>query len=346
MSWEEEYEIRSLSPDVTSDRELVASFLARYDLAYEPDIDYTIGIFLRSRLVATGSLSGRVIKSVAIDADVRGENITGKVLSYLKLTAYHRGIDSLFLFTTPPNVDIFTSVGFSVLAETDDVALLEDNRNTFRLYLDRLADSAPAAGDVAALVMNCNPFTLGHRYLVERAAAEHPRVVLFVVEEDRSVFPFADRLQLVREGVADLTNVTVIPGGEYIISNATFPSYFLKESQNINRIHAELDLTLFGESIAPALGITRRYVGHEPYCPVTAMYNETMQRILPRFGVDVVEIERQEHRTEPISASEVRRRIAAGNVAATKELVPAVTYTYLTSSASAQILARLQEGDA
>ena len=50
---------------------------------------------------------------------------------------------------------------------------------------------------IGALVMNCNPFTLGHQYLVEYAASKVAKLYLFVVEEDKSEFPFADRIELV-----------------------------------------------------------------------------------------------------------------------------------------------------
>lgn len=342
MSWSEDYEIRSLAPDVPSERAPVVELLERHGLEYDADIEYTIGLFQDDTLIATGSLAGRVIKGVVIDPAARGENLTATVLSYLKLTAFHRGVDSLFLYTTPENRDVFAAVGFTPIVATDSTLLLEDNKNDFPFYLHDLERLRRPGVQTAAVVMNCNPFTYGHRYLAERAAAENEFVVLFVVEEDLSVFPFSVRRRLVEDGVADLANVVVVPGGKYIISNATFPSYFLKDSELVNRAHAELDVTLFGRSIAPAAGITRRFVGHEPYCPVTAMYNETMKRILPEHGVDVVEVERTAHNDRAISASEVRRRIAAGDVDSTVELVPESTYRYLVSDEAAPIRAQLQ----
>lgn len=342
MSWAEGYEIRSLSPNVSEERAPVEALLAEQDLTYEADIDYTIGLFRDHRLIATGSLAGGVIKAVATTESARGENLTATVLSYLKLNAYHRGIESLFLYTTPANREFFTAAGYTVLVETEGALLLEDNKNTFRFYLEALEEHRHEDGVSAGIVMNCNPFTLGHRYLIERTAEDADHVVVFVVEEDRSLFPFEDRIDLVRKGVTDLAHVTVVPGGRYIISNATFPSYFLKESQKTNQAHAEIDATLFGREIAPAVGITKRYVGHEPYCPVTAMYNETMKRVLPEFGVEVVEIQRKDSDGVAISASEVRRRIAAGAIESIATLVPQSTYDYLSSEDAAPIVTALQ----
>ena len=344
MAWNGEYSIRSLSPSVASERSQVETFLHQEDLRYETDIEYTVGIFQADTLVATGSIAGRVIKSVAVKKGVRGENLTAKIVSYLKLNAYHNGIDSLFLFTTPQNRSIFASLGFSLLAETDDAVLFEDNKHSFRRYCAQLEAIRRDDGATAALVMNCNPFTNGHRYLVESAASQNDHVVLFVVQEDRSVFSFDDRLRLVTEGTQDLPNVTVVPGGDYIISNATFPTYFIKDTQRIDATYAELDATLFGRSIAPAVGATRRYVGHEPYCPVTAHYNRTLKTLLPAAGIEVVEVERKATDGRAISASEVRRLWAEGASGTVARLVPDSTYQFLLSDTAQPLKRRLQGG--
>lgn len=92
--------------------------------------------------------------------------------------------------------------------------------------------------------MNCNPFTKGHLALITYAARACDLLHIFVVEENRSQFPFADRLRLVREGTDHLANVIVHPSGPYMISNATFPTYFLKEGEDAAKIQSELDITL------------------------------------------------------------------------------------------------------
>ncbi len=63
----------------------------------------------------------------------------------------------------------------------------------YKEYLKELDDRArEAAFDknkrIGGIVMNCNPFTLGHKYLVEYAAREMDYLYLFVVEEDLSFF--------------------------------------------------------------------------------------------------------------------------------------------------------------
>lgn len=53
---------------------------------------------------------------------------------------------------------------------------------------------------------------MGHRYLIEKAATENDEVVVFVVEEDKSIFPTDVRFELVKKGCEDLKNVIVLKG--------------------------------------------------------------------------------------------------------------------------------------
>ena len=176
--------------------------------------------------------------------------------------------------------------------------------------------------------MNANPFTNGHRYLVEKAARENDVVHLFVLSEDLSHYPGSVRLALVKAGIAPLKNVYVHPTGDYIISAATFPSYFLREDDDVTTIQARLDARIFKEHIAPALGITKRYVGHEPYSAATAIYNNALQQEFA--GTPQLEIvERLRADGEYISASRVRELIANGNLEAVRPLVPPTTFAYL-----------------
>ena len=182
---------------------------------------------------------------------------------------------------------------------------------------------------VGALVMNCNPFTLGHQYLVEYAASKVAKLYLFVVEEDKSEFPFADRIELVRQGVKNFSNVEVLPSGKFIISQQTFSGYFNKAELQDVAVDSSEDVEIFGREIAPTLGITIRFAGEEPTDKVTRQYNETMKKILPHFGVEFREIPRKNFDGEPISASKVREALKVGDFDKIKNLVPPSTYLYL-----------------
>ncbi len=182
---------------------------------------------------------------------------------------------------------------------------------------------------VGALVMNCNPFTLGHLHLVEYAAAQVARLYIFVVEEDKSEFPFADRFELVKRGVKNFRNVEVLPSGKFIISQQTFSGYFNKAQLQDAAVDSSLDVEIFATEIAPTLGITIRFAGEEPTDGVTRQYNETMRRILPRHGVEFREIPRKTFGDEVISASTVRELLKRGDFDRIKNLVPETTFDYL-----------------
>lgn len=183
--------------------------------------------------------------------------------------------------------------------------------------------------EVGAIVMNCNPFTLGHRFLIEESLKRCEYLYIFVVEEDQSVFPFADRLELVRRGIRDFPNVCVLPSGKFIISAVTFPEYFTKESKQNIEINPSQDLQIFAEQIAPQLHITIRFAGEEPTDMVTRQYNQYMQTLLPGMGISFVEIPRKEINNTVISASYVRKCLKQGKVEETKNYVPESTYCYL-----------------
>lgn len=180
-----------------------------------------------------------------------------------------------------------------------------------------------------AIVMNCNPFTEGHRYLIEQAASKVNTLYLFVVEEDRSYFSFNDRYEMVKRGVQDIDNIVVLPSGNAILSMRTLPAYFTKEEKQEEKIDASYDLKLFALGIAPAFGIGKRFVGEEPIDKITKQYNCYMKDMLPHYGIELVEIPRKECHGKPISASRVRDSIKSNSIEAIRGLVPNSTYQYL-----------------
>lgn len=182
-----------------------------------------------------------------------------------------------------------------------------------------------------SIVMNCNPFTLGHRYLIEYASSKVDYLYIFVVEENRSYFDFKDRFELVKKGTADLKNVIVLPSGNFIISATTFPGYFYKSSLKEAQIDCSNDINVFAEYIAPALDIKVRFAGQEPLDPVTNQYNEGMAEILPKHGIkfDVIPRKKDKEDAGVISASRVRKCLEDGRLDVIKYLVPPTTYEYL-----------------
>lgn len=341
----QQYEIRSVDLQQKGERDALAAFLAAQGLGLDDDLDYALCLTEGERIVASGCAAGKVLKCFAAAPDYRGEALMNRLMSFLRLRAYHEGRQNLFLYTQTEKAPLFSQLGFHILATSSEAVLMESRKEGVQEYLDSLALPSPAAR-TAALVMNCNPFTLGHRRLIEQASAEQDQVYVFLLREESSAFPFAVRKVLAEAGMADLPRVSLHHGGDYMISRATFPAYFLKESRKIEEHFARIDLDLFSRRIAPALSIGTRYVGEEPYCPLTARYNSLMKEILPSRGIRVREIPRKGGDDGAISASRVRQALAAGRFDRLREWVPPATFAYLRSPEGENIAEILRRKEA
>ena len=323
--------IRELFVEVEEDAEMLHAFLARHALGYETDIDAAFGIFDEyDTLCGCGCAAKSLLKCFAVAESLRGQNALGALISRLVQDRFFKGYYDLRVITRAHNEPLFSACGFYPIARTDALVLLENSPNGPRRFALPLLEKGDEQRTVGAIVMNANPFTLGHRALVEYAAARCDVLHLFVVEEDRSLFPTDVRFRLVQEGTSDLANVRVHSSGPYMISLATFPTYFLKSEENAAALQSALDITLFAEAIAPVLHITRRFAGQEPFDPITACYNSAMRGILPRYGIEFVEIPRLASCGAPVSASRVRTLLKEKGVCdEVLQLVPEPTQRYL-----------------
>lgn len=290
----------------------------------EPDLppqEYVL-LWEQDKLVATGARQEHILKYIAVDPLYQGEGLTATLLTALKTSALTAGYDHLFLYTKPKNKFQFRSLFFYPIAQTRDVLLMEDRRDGIKTFLSTLPRPC-AEGKIGAAVMNCNPFTLGHRYLIETAAKQCDHLYVFLLSEDKSRFSPHDRMEMAKLGTADLENVTILPTGPYLISSATFPTYFLKDRDKA-QAHCDLDIAVFSQHYIPHFGITCRFVGTEPLSPLTEQYNNALREQLP---IPLIEIPRLEQEGQPVSASRVRAQFP--NI---KSLVPESTYTYLNNN--------------
>lgn len=216
----------------------------------------------------------------------------------------------------------------------------------FREYMELLyAEKSKIpenANNIGSIVMNCNPFTLGHQYLVEYALWHCDYLFIFIVQEDKSYFSFDDRFAMAKANCEKYKNVSVIPSGKMIASDITFPEYFKREAvrdQDIEMsdmtIASALDFRLFACYIAPVLGIQKRFIAEEPLDPVTRQYNENMKEVLGAFGMKVVEIRRRTlDNHEIVSASKVRKMYKAGEFQKMRRMLPESTYRYIMKKQS------------
>lgn len=334
--------------NLRNEREVTAvrRFLEQFALTYDAAVDYTVALFKGETMVATGSLAGEVLRNFAVDENYQGEGLTATVISELMREAAARGIYHYFIYTRPAKAHLFTALGFTEIARAEPyAALLESGMGSVDQYcrdISRQIQWLPQ-GNRAAIIMNANPFTRGHLALIRHSASSHD-IILFVVSEDRSLFPYEDRIRLIRDGVAELSNVAVVGGGKYIISAATFPGYFTREEETLTA-QTRLDVSLFASRIAPALGIGARYVGEEPYCGVTAAYNQAMADILPACGIALHVMPRAAVEGDIISASKVRDAVRRDDWVQVQQMVPDTTLEYLRSLQAQPIIDRIKHSD-
>lgn len=365
-------EIQTLNPTTPRQRQRIEAFLKRNGLRFDDMHYYAAVTDDDGEMIAGGGLKGNVIKCVAVDDAHKGEAIANTLISHLIAHANEEGYSNVMLFTKPKNRQLFESLSFRLLAEAPEAVLMEtgigginntvealkkikeegevckennqeckkEEKTNLNITTPQhlnpstpqpLTATTPLRGVV---VMNCNPFTLGHRYLIEQAAKQVERLFVMVVREDCSLFSYAERKAMVEQGVAHLKNVTVIDGSEYAISQATFPTYFLKRLDDAADTQMLLDLDLFRRHIAPALGATVRFVGTEPTDRLTRRYNQLMHEVL----ADVREIVRLEKEGNAVSASRVRKAMEQGDMSTIRQLVPPTTLPYIIAHLATQAL--------
>lgn len=326
-------EIQTLNPATPRQRQRIEAFLKRNALRIDDMNYYAAVLDDDGEMIAGGGLKDDVIKCVAVDDAHKGEAIANTLVSHLISHANQEGYSCIKLFTKPKNRQLFESLSFRLLAEAPEAILMETGiggiSNTVEA-LKKIKDN----GERGVVVMNCNPFTLGHRYLIEQAAKQVERLYVMVVREDCSLFAYTERKAMVEQGVADIENVNVIDGSDYAISRATFPTYFLKRLDDATDTQMLLDLDLFRRHIAPALGATVRFVGTEPTDQLTRRYNQLMHEALK----DVRETDRLEKDGNAVSASRVRKAMEEGDMNTIRQLVPPTTLPYIIAHLATQAL--------
>lgn len=338
--------ILELHPTIPRQRRQIEMFLQTNGLRYD-DVDYYAAIVDESsdEMIAGGGLKGSVIKCVAVADGHKGEAVANVIVSHLIAKANDEGCQCVKLYTKPNNRQLFESLSFRLIAESPNAILMETGVGGIEKYSEELRVKSEelrvkneelkndesvvsnARKPIGVIVMNANPFTLGHRFLVEQSSELVERLYVVVVREDCSMFSYNERKAMVSQGVRDIGNVVVVDGSDYAVSAATFPTYFLKQLSDATDTQIILDLDLYRRRIAPALGATIRFFGSEPTDPLTRRYNELMHQQLGEEHVH--EIQRKQQEGSAISASRVRKAMMEGCLWDAIQLVPPTTIPYI-----------------
>ena len=349
-------ELIQLNPSIPRQRRRIEQFLDDNGLRLD-DVDYYAALVddTTDEIVAGGGLKGGVIKCVAVADGHKGEAVANQIVSHLIAHANADGHQCVKLFTKPQNQKMFESMSFRLLAEAPKAILMETGIGGIKRYSEELkrekgkvkseksngklhhlnpSPQQPIMPQSGIIIMNCNPFTLGHRYLIKQAAQQVDTLYILVVREDCSMFGYDERKAMIVRGVAHINNVVVCDGSEYSISATTFPTYFLKSLSDASDTQMTLDIDLYRRHIAPALGATVRFVGTEPDDPLTRRYNELMKSMLP----DVREVARLQQSGVAVSASRVRKAIVENHLALAARLVPPTTVPYIVAHLATRAL--------
>lgn len=338
--------ILELHPTIPRQRRQIEMFLQTNGLRYD-DVDYYAAIVDESsdEMIAGGGLKGSVIKCIAVADGHKGEAVANVIVSHLIAKANAEGCQCVKLYTKPDNRQLFESLSFRLIAESPNAILMETGVGGIEKYSEELGVKSEelrvkseelkndesvvsnARKPIGVIVMNANPFTLGHRFLVEQSSELVERLYVVVVREDCSMFSYNERKAMVSQGVRDIGNVVVVDGSDYAVSAATFPTYFLKQLSDATDTQIILDLDLYRRRIAPALGATIRFFGSEPTDPLTRRYNELMHQQLGEEHVH--EIQRKQQEGSAISASRVRKAMMEGCLWDAIQLVPPTTIPYI-----------------
>lgn len=317
--------------------------LGKASIRHEDNVEKVFGVYDGESLVATGAIYQNILKCIAVCKDYTGGPVFNQLISHMMSEVLNAGFSSVYVYTTSKAVNSFQYLGFNEVARVgNDLVFLEKAVHGFNEYLENLKTYTKDNVQTSSIVMNANPFTIGHQYLVEYASKHSERVFVFVLSEDISEFPKDVRLELVKEGTAHLNNVTVLETGSYMVSSQTFPSYFLKEDVNTTAMHASLDATIF-KKIAKTIGITKRFLGEEPFSEATAIYNKALTDVLGS-DVEIEIIPRLESQNIAVSASRVRKELLENNMDQVRLIVPPTTLKYLESDDGRLLIEKIRNG--
>ncbi len=316
----------------------IEKFLEKFSLKLDNNLTKTIYIENENLdIIGTISCQDYIIKDLAVDPNYQSENLASilvnEILNYFRLN----NIYNYQVFTKPIYKHVFESLGFKEIVKTDKVIMLEggisninDKIKEIKNIINNRFGEINENSDIACIVMNGNPITNGHVYLIEEASKNHKMVVLFIVEEDKSEFTFKERFSMAYLSTMRLGNVCVIPSSKYVVSSSTFPSYFLKNETEVSEQYSLIDALIFKEYFIKNLYIKKRYIGTETINKMVN-YNNILKQVLE----DKIEIiDRLQENEEVISASKVRSLLREGKVEEALKYTPQETAFILRSLAS------------
>ncbi len=307
-----------------SEKDAVKAFLTTFDLQFRLDTTYTAYIEEKNQIVGTISFRDDVIMLLAVSPKMQGENLALTLVNHALSKLREEGIYGYKVFTKSEYLPLFENMGFRLLVNTQNFCALEGGQSFVEKKVDDLKtkvimEFGGIDADTASIVLNGNPFTIGHLALCEHALKNHRKLIIFVLEEDISDFSFKERFSLAFLATRQYSErVCVLPSTEYIVSKSTFPDYFLHGADKITEAYAEYDALIFQKYFMEKLGIVKRYFGAEK-TDYMQIYNKTMCKVL---GDKAEIVDRFKLNGQDISAKSFRQLLKDGKNEEALDLIP------------------------
>uniref|UniRef100_O53076 [Citrate [pro-3S]-lyase] ligase n=1 Tax=Leuconostoc mesenteroides subsp. cremoris TaxID=33965 RepID=CITC_LEUMC len=313
---------------------LMACGIKNFDDSELNPLDITIAVYENEEIIGTGSIAGDVIKYVAVQETTMSGHSTlfNQLMTKLENFMAVEGRFHQFVLRNQFTKKVLNTLASKRWLSVNKEFCWKKDYQILRNTCQQFPSQTPI-DKVASVVINANPFTNGHRFLIEEASRNNELVYVFVLNQEASLFHTDERIALVKAGVQDLSNVIVVNGGAYIISYLTFPAYFLKHNDSAIDYQTTIDVRLFKYKIASALGITSRYVGSEPLSHTTNLYNQKLiSELNPQIEVHVIQRKLAAGDLGVISARTVREAIDKGDEAVWQKMVTETTQHFISNN--------------
>lgn len=180
-------------------------FLAGAGLRYEEGIEYSVCLKEGGVITGTGSVEANVIKCVAVEKSRQGQGIMAQIISELIQYLYEKERTHVLSIPDPKIWRSLRIWDFMRFMQRKESFFWKPGKG-FDSYLKQLEEETPkealpqpaAGGDagkkaaplsrIGSVAVNCCPFTLGHRYLLEEALRQCDYLHLFLLSDNRGIF--------------------------------------------------------------------------------------------------------------------------------------------------------------
>lgn len=291
--------------------------------------EYAIILSDEDELIAVIGRYLNNLRCLVIKKEYRNYNLANILIDFMIKRIYKNHFKEIFVFTKPINFKIFQNLGFRIIYNNDEFGFLTNRFDLLNKYLKYLLNEKEDKENSSVIVMNANPFTKGHEYLIKKACENSSFVYVIMVSEEASLFTYKERLDMIKLAIQKFSNVKILEGSNYLVSKNVFPSYFLPSKEEVVKQQIILDSFIFVNYIVPALNIKKRFVGEEPFSITTNLYNQIMTEVFKTKEIELIIIPRKKYQDKSISATQVRKLFIQGNFEEISQLVPTSSLNYL-----------------